>query len=352
MNITQEPTVLTYVADLEELHYLIVEMKAELSELKTQHDEHFKKLIGVTPEVPTQPELPKVNADEALAPIDDYVRGQRQIAKDFLKESLQDGPVPQIEITEAAANEDISAATLRRAKNELGVTAIKSSFEGGWEWVLPQAQKTKVNGAEKPKAHHQGKLNARKKKPAAVEAAMDYFKKELADGPKNAKKFRAEAHAKHHFRDALKEAEQKLFVISCWIDGEMHYSLPDGPAIPDSSPKAHFRMPAHDPLTYEDLKNGLFSSLCHAYLVGPERSKLANKFRGPGYVVIYSQSLDLFRDGKSIREIRNLQPNAAGDPIGSQGMVRRVVKAIHHFGTPQERAWLFKPNRRVDGLNS
>ena len=101
-------------------------MKTELTELKTQ-------LIEVTPEVPTQPELPKVNADEALAPIDEHVRGKRQIAKEFLKESLRDGPVPQLEITEAAAHEDISAATLRRAKNELGVTAIKSSFEGSWE---------------------------------------------------------------------------------------------------------------------------------------------------------------------------------------------------------------------------
>ena len=100
--------------------------------------------IEEVPKIDWESNSVSVSADEALAPIDEHVRGKRQIAKEFLKESLQDGPVARSKITEAAANEDISAATLRRAKNELGVTAIKSGFEGGWEWVLPQAQKTKV----------------------------------------------------------------------------------------------------------------------------------------------------------------------------------------------------------------
>lgn len=35
-------------------------------------------------------------------------------------------------------NEDgFSWATVRRAKDELGIKARKDGFEGGWQWTLP-----------------------------------------------------------------------------------------------------------------------------------------------------------------------------------------------------------------------
>ena len=272
MNFTKEQQVLTTVADLDKLYVMITDMKTELTALRTQHNEDFKKLIEVKSVAMTQPELPKVNGT----------------------------PV------------------------------------------------------EKPKVQSQGKLNARKTKPKKVEAAMDFFKKELAEGPKNAKEFRNKAHSQHIYRDALKEAERALFIVSSYaIDGEYCYALPDrpGPEVPLIE-RPVYRHSSYDPLLYPDLENGIFSLICQAYLSETERGKMGSKFRNAWYVTLSSQALDMFRDGKSIREIRDLQLKSTGDRIGSSGMVRRMVKAIYLLGTSQEKTWLFNPNRPVQGLNS
>jgi putative DNA primase/helicase len=65
----------------------------------------------------------------------------KDVALEFLRSMLINGPVPKTEIEEAAEANCISEATLRRAKEELGVTAEKDGLKGGWKWGLPEAQK-------------------------------------------------------------------------------------------------------------------------------------------------------------------------------------------------------------------
>jgi hypothetical protein len=64
----------------------------------------------------------------------------RAAAKTLLTELLAGGPVAKQDIEEAANANCISAATLRRAKDELGIVAKKSGLHGGWTWHLPERQ--------------------------------------------------------------------------------------------------------------------------------------------------------------------------------------------------------------------
>jgi putative DNA primase/helicase len=57
-------------------------------------------------------------------------------AMGFLEDILGQGPVAQGKIEQAATAQNISNATLRRAKKELGVVSEKSDFDGGWTWRL------------------------------------------------------------------------------------------------------------------------------------------------------------------------------------------------------------------------
>ena len=60
-------------------------------------------------------------------------------AKEWLQDSLLDGPKPQREILKTATIEGHSKITLKRAKKSLGVVSQKSGLNGGWEWLWPGA---------------------------------------------------------------------------------------------------------------------------------------------------------------------------------------------------------------------
>jgi hypothetical protein len=81
-----------------------------------------------------------VTAMEAMqAAADNKSPGQRDAAKRLLLEMLADGRVLQTEISEAAEANGISARTLYRAKEELGVVAVKDrTANGHWYWELPK----------------------------------------------------------------------------------------------------------------------------------------------------------------------------------------------------------------------
>jgi putative DNA primase/helicase len=55
----------------------------------------------------------------------------------FLKELLQDGPIDACVIEERAEIAGVRQATLRRAKDKLGIKSCKKAMEDGWEWALP-----------------------------------------------------------------------------------------------------------------------------------------------------------------------------------------------------------------------
>jgi len=56
----------------------------------------------------------------------------------FLQEELKDGPVATEKIVEEAKSAGCSWATVKRAKNHLGVNAVKGGMKSGWCWVLPE----------------------------------------------------------------------------------------------------------------------------------------------------------------------------------------------------------------------
>jgi hypothetical protein len=61
-------------------------------------------------------------------------------AQRFLLDSLAHGPAPSKELMEHARElHGISANTLRRAKEELAITARKAGLSQGWLWQLPQS---------------------------------------------------------------------------------------------------------------------------------------------------------------------------------------------------------------------
>lgn len=63
-----------------------------------------------------------------------------EIAKKFLIDHLSNGAVASKELFEhAREGYGLSTITLRRAQKELGITATKATFAGGWMWSLPLA---------------------------------------------------------------------------------------------------------------------------------------------------------------------------------------------------------------------
>jgi hypothetical protein len=75
-------------------------------------------------------------------PPDADQRSAREEARDFLVQTLTDGPKPQPEVQAEAAKLGISLASLRRAKADLGIRPKKTADH--WEWGLPPPQ----SGAE------------------------------------------------------------------------------------------------------------------------------------------------------------------------------------------------------------
>ena len=80
-----------------------------------------------------------MSANEAIQQAASGTNGKIVEAKEFLREELASGPVSATDITAAAERMDISARTLRRARNDLGVKVSKTGFQGQWVWELPEA---------------------------------------------------------------------------------------------------------------------------------------------------------------------------------------------------------------------
>jgi putative DNA primase/helicase len=58
-------------------------------------------------------------------------------AMEWLRSALAAGSRPSVEIQTSAKAGGISMATLRRAKDELGVKSQKAAMDDGWDWALP-----------------------------------------------------------------------------------------------------------------------------------------------------------------------------------------------------------------------
>jgi putative DNA primase/helicase len=70
--------------------------------------------------------------------VDHEERSEREMAKDFLRDELADGPVPASALFATAKGYGYREITVRRASNDLHVSKAKSSFRGPWLWSLPK----------------------------------------------------------------------------------------------------------------------------------------------------------------------------------------------------------------------
>jgi len=65
------------------------------------------------------------------------VRNSRELAAaEFLSSALAGGPLPAREVATKAGAARIPTATLRRAKERLGVRSVKLGLRTGWVWML------------------------------------------------------------------------------------------------------------------------------------------------------------------------------------------------------------------------
>ena len=90
-----------------------------------------------------------ITADAALQAADAQASGGKSAsleAEKFLEEVLALGPVPQKEVKAAAGGAGLAWATVRRAKDRLGIKPHKDGMEGGWLWGLPKML-TQAEGA-------------------------------------------------------------------------------------------------------------------------------------------------------------------------------------------------------------
>jgi putative DNA primase/helicase len=78
-----------------------------------------------------------MTANEAMAADGDGARPCDEAAQ-FLRELLADGPVPAKQIKADADSAGLAWATVRRAKDRLGIKPHKASMDGGWMWSLPR----------------------------------------------------------------------------------------------------------------------------------------------------------------------------------------------------------------------
>jgi len=79
-----------------------------------------------------------ITANEAMAAdmASGDQRSARAEAEEFLRDALAGGPVLQKEVKAAAEGAGLAWATIRRAKDRLGIKPYKVGMDGGWLWSL------------------------------------------------------------------------------------------------------------------------------------------------------------------------------------------------------------------------
>ncbi|NLG65123.1 MAG: AAA family ATPase [Actinobacteria bacterium] len=71
--------------------------------------------------------------------VDHEERSERELAKEFIRGELADGPVPVRQLFQAAKDNGFTQMTMRRAGQDLGVEKRKEGYQGAWQWSLPEA---------------------------------------------------------------------------------------------------------------------------------------------------------------------------------------------------------------------
>ena len=74
--------------------------------------------------------------------------GEREDAEAFLMDTLKDGPVATRDIRAAATAHGHGWRTVNRAKQDLGIKAVKLGMKDGWAWQLSVTPKNANEEAE------------------------------------------------------------------------------------------------------------------------------------------------------------------------------------------------------------
>jgi len=90
-----------------------------------------------------------ITADEAMqAEAQPGSANALEVAKDWLRETLANGPVAVAEVIDAAKADGIAEKTLRRASKALGIEKEKEGMTGPWWWSLPQKMAKSAEDAQ------------------------------------------------------------------------------------------------------------------------------------------------------------------------------------------------------------
>lgn len=79
-----------------------------------------------------------VTADDVMRPDVTEADKPRDAAKEWLQDVLGNGPIGTTQMQAMTREAGFAWATVRRAKDELGIKPSKTRFDGGWEWALPK----------------------------------------------------------------------------------------------------------------------------------------------------------------------------------------------------------------------
>jgi hypothetical protein len=80
---------------------------------------------------------------------DDPERGEREEAGEFLQNLLAAGPQSAKQLLREAREAGHSERTVRRAKKDLGIVAVKEGMDGAWVWKLSKAARDSEGGHTK-----------------------------------------------------------------------------------------------------------------------------------------------------------------------------------------------------------
>lgn len=83
-----------------------------------------------------------MTADQALAPDLPGENTGQDVAVEWLRDLLENGPISAKEVKNHADQAGLAWATVRRAKTQLNIKPAKTRFDGGWEWALPKVSTT------------------------------------------------------------------------------------------------------------------------------------------------------------------------------------------------------------------
>jgi len=79
-----------------------------------------------------------ITADQALQGESSPERATAlDVAKEWLQDTLADGPIPAEDVSDRAKTDGISEKTLQRASKAMKVQKTKLGMEGPWSWSLP-----------------------------------------------------------------------------------------------------------------------------------------------------------------------------------------------------------------------